>query len=150
LAWKKVDTSERARQLSDPQLRDSLLRMFNKPYWSRLWIVQEVFLAKDILVLDGCGLCWWKDIFRWFRFLEVFAFQNKDGVLRKSALDPMFTSPARRLVSNWVEWKESRNGYPLHQLLIMWPDQDCEDVRDKVFGVLGLMNSQHSKAFLAD
>jgi hypothetical protein len=82
LAWKKADTAERAHQLSHSELQDSLLRMFNRPYWSRLWIIQEVLLAKDIVVFDRCGLCWWKDIFRWFRFLEVFALQNKDGVLR--------------------------------------------------------------------
>jgi len=32
---------------------DALLDLFHRPFWSRIWILQEVMMATDLLVLYG-------------------------------------------------------------------------------------------------
>jgi Heterokaryon incompatibility protein (HET) len=47
-----ADSSERAALrtfILDPE--NCITQLFQKPYWSRVWIVQEVVLAKDLSIL---------------------------------------------------------------------------------------------------
>jgi hypothetical protein len=149
--WKSTDISAHAGPLSDSKLKESLLVLFNNPYWSRLWIVQEVCLASDVDILYELEMCPWANIVRWFQSSQDFAINTHDQVLRKSVADPLLTSPAFRLVRNSVTGKEqSSQGYPLHLVLVMWPDQECEDPRNRVFGVLGLTDWGGSAPLRAD
>lgn len=53
------------------------IAMSNDSYWSRLWIVQEVYLVKDILVLDRYRSCSWEDIMQWFYSLGHLGLTNE-------------------------------------------------------------------------
>lgn len=58
------------------------------------------------------------------------------------------------IASNWAAWKDRTGklgrGYPLHRVLLMWPDQQCEDSRDRVFGVIGMVDWGTSTPMSAD
>jgi hypothetical protein len=147
-------------QLSEPDFVEGLLNLYHRPYWSRVWIVQEVLFAREVMVIAGHNWCSWNDLEKHFSFLDLFSHSIEDKVVQKSALDPILTSPARRLFANKNEWTtrklnqarrgEQIVGYPLHKLIFMWPDQECEDVRDRVFGMLGLMDPESAVALAAD
>jgi hypothetical protein len=97
------------------------------------------------------GVCPWIKIAQWFQSFEGFAVSTSDQVYQKTVVDHLLTSPALRLVANWIAWKKRPDqGYPLHHLLTMWLDQECEDPRDRVFGVLGLTNWGNRAPLLAD
>jgi hypothetical protein len=48
--WESNHSSAHVRHSFDANVTDSLSAMFNHPYWSRLWVVQEVCLAKKVFV----------------------------------------------------------------------------------------------------
>jgi hypothetical protein len=45
-------------------------------------------------------------------------------------------------VSNKLAWTaHPRHFFSFEKLPIMWPEQECEDRRDRVFGILGLVSA---------
>jgi hypothetical protein len=51
--------------------RDALIALFNHGYWRRIWIVQEVVLPKDCLILCGNRSLWAGEITRFIKKLEL-------------------------------------------------------------------------------
>jgi hypothetical protein len=47
-------------------LVESLEALLNRPYWHRIWIVQEVLLARDIWIFCGTRILNWNELFSFF------------------------------------------------------------------------------------
>ncbi len=92
--------------------------VFARRYWTRLWILQEVILARDVIYMCGSKAC---------RQEEFCAFVEFTSVLNQS--------PAGHIL-RFRNRNEKRFG--LRELLEIGWQQQCEDPRDKVFGLLGL------------
>jgi hypothetical protein len=91
-----------------------------RPYWSRLWIVQEVILARDILVLCGSSMTSWS---RFEDFLKGdFLFWNSDS------------HPAGNLIRTRLETRAPL----LFEAILRFKENECKDPRDKVYGLVGL------------
>jgi hypothetical protein len=101
-----------------------LEEVLHNRYFTRLWIVQEVLLANIVYIV--CGNIWttWKEIRNWImllpphRFEELpdakWLFQQKDDTL-------------------WGGYQGS-----LFDCIDRFSHMDCENGRDKVYGLLGL------------
>lgn len=132
------------------QAQSALLALFRNPYWTRLWIVQEILLAKDVVIMCGDTLCQWTALTEFFRHIRAISLSSRDDTVHAS-LDPMLTSPANHIVANRDIWlSQEVRSYKLAELLVMWPGQECEDPRDRVFGLLGLLSQQPGMVFSAD
>jgi hypothetical protein len=139
------------KELASKSLSSALLALFTRQYWKRVWIIQEFLLATDLTILCGKDTCRWSELARLYRSLGAVSLSSGPsfpGLYR--LVDPILASPAGEIVSNRIAW-ESRHHYSLVQLVLMWPKQQCEDVRDRVFGLLGLVSLWHSESpVLAD
>jgi hypothetical protein len=83
-------------ELSTPKLGPSLIVLFTRQYWKRLWIVQEALLATDLVFL--CG----NDVFRWSSLATLFQLLGAVSISSGSIfhginelVDPLLASPAR-------------------------------------------------------
>ena len=47
-----------------PDHRREILQILSRPYWDRLWIIQEFLLAREILLFYGDDHFWGQDLFR--------------------------------------------------------------------------------------
>jgi len=105
-----------------------------RPYWTRLWIIQEVNLASDAHI--QCG----SDCISW----QVF----KDFVISSQSNDPDYPvaggfqkkfgqreDPMSNLL--WFHWENEDYGY-LSFLCYMFNESQCEKAIDKVFGLRAL------------
>jgi hypothetical protein len=72
-------------------------KLLYHPYWTRLWILQEIVLAKHILVLYGSDLCTWE---------ELATCENRALL---SILD-FADAPARGAIKRRRIWKDLRHG----------------------------------------
>lgn len=116
---------------------DALGKLCCRSYWSRLWIIQEVVLASDLLV--QCG----KMIFSWQLFSKACShFRNP---LYRSARQHIFTiikSAPFMLDGRRSERRKSLciqdQAAPLAELLIQFYHSSCRDLRDKIFGLRSL------------
>lgn len=88
------------------------------PYWKRLWVVQEVKLAKRLTFLTDQ---WSLDITTLRSFLQ--------------------TRLGHQLVSSGIHWLTQPSFLPLalFDVLASTADSKCEDPRDKIFGLQSLL-----------
>lgn len=148
-----------------PRLRNALQALFRRAYWSRLWIVQEIKLAKEVIVRCGTRKVLWKQIISTVGPLcEVSGLGiSISHVLMSSRSE--IVSPATRTLFmddrdsgfyrqygdedfalvNAMEYLFGKGGASTYdrtlQLLksiYMYCEFNCVDVRDKVYGLLGL------------
>jgi hypothetical protein len=137
----------------------SARKLLARPYWKRAWVTQEIILSKMVLVVCGPGFipcpCIW-DVATWLCKIE--------GLPRPSFADEMLwrqlsTAFGRNLLG-WtaamdvirlsafsrriqVEADKSGPKWPLvwRQLVVETQTQQATDPRDKLYSVLGLLNS---------
>lgn len=98
--------------------------LFDNAYWTRLWIIQEVLLAKTLVLLCGRKAVPWSDLERFW----------------KTSLGQSEQTPAERLIamshtSKTIQEKRFR----FLELVDAFCANDCQDPRDVVFGLQGLV-----------
>ena len=116
----------RSRGLKDAwDWQDAMLDLAHRPYWSRMWIVQELMLAQDVHLLCGDRLVCWTDF--------------------RSALVAQETAHAHEYLQctscafPFLKAKSSTAGDDLAALLRTYCRSACRDIRDKVFAILNLL-----------
>ncbi|KAM0449927.1 hypothetical protein ACHAO4_007229 [Trichoderma viride] len=111
-------------------------------WWSRTWVVQEIWLAKDAILVCGDSSLKWKTFKKAMEYQEAW---DDMGCLVRGT-------------KRWEIWStlKSRYGLAIHisqkRLLgsrlsdILWNtwDRDVTDPRDKVFAILGLVGENYS------
>jgi hypothetical protein len=101
----------------------------SNPYWQRLWIVQEVLLSRKLVVAWGSYITDWQ----WFAELMF-----RNGLHSRSR------PPEGVFLSNLILGRQMRKPNGRHDLtwsqaLEVSRGTRCEDPRDKVYGLLGLI-----------
>jgi hypothetical protein len=128
--------NRRSKSLSDLFL--GLSTFCNLPYWSRLWIVQEVLLAKELILCFG-------DNARTTQSWDVItqARSSLDQIPALWKLDASINTPIETLKQSLsFQLDRLREGnvrhWPLHKLLEITENSHCRDQKDKIYGLLGL------------
>ena len=60
--WWKRWLSRKSNVVISKQVDAGLRGLFQSSYWERLWIIQEVCLAKDLVLFCGAAVMTWPDI----------------------------------------------------------------------------------------
>lgn len=101
------------------------------PYWLRLWIVQEVTLARNhAKVIQGSHL-FQADVLKSMRSLSIVGLEHDKRAAREifEALIPD--------VDTDIAWTKGRD---LGGLLELFALQQCQDPKDRIYGLLGLLD----------
>ena len=106
---------------------EGLNRFFRDPYWRRLWIVQEIMLARYIRLMCGETLLTWDELRRFC----------SSGIKRH-------TGVVRQIVPPQVVWLAehalSARTYNFTSPLRTFCSNECHDARDKVYGLQGMLD----------
>ncbi|KAF2123036.1 heterokaryon incompatibility protein-domain-containing protein [Lophiotrema nucula] len=124
---------------SSEKLR-ALCRLFKRPWWTRIWVVQELSLAKQDRAVVRCG----KHTAPWLEFLvAAYAIDNfwdmVCGIIWNKYQDETVEGH-----QHGIRMAQCRNvdstlpGFTLLELLNQHRDCAATDPRDKVYGLLGL------------
>lgn len=97
-------------------------------YWSRTWIIQELLLAKEVHFLYGLECANWLDLIKRYRVVTALEFSLDESV---EAVAPLAIGGGSK--------EEDRT---LINILILSHNSMCEDPRDRVFAILGLLPDQ--------
>lgn len=103
-----------------------------KPYWRRLWIIQELFHARYAVFI--AGRTWVNDVKLRKRLM---LFQMLDTSVMGTIFSARF----------WPK-NGSVQLMPLFKTLLEFRNSDCEDPRDKIYGLMSLV--QHDQRFQID
>jgi hypothetical protein len=110
--------------------------MVGNPYWSRMWIVQEVFISANLTLMYGAHC------FRYptMKALGQFAYYKETS---------NFTPP--RIYELWDERQRSDKGRDMNlSRALRYIEGECFDVRDKVYAVLGAVKTEQRKLISID
>lgn len=108
--------------------------LFDRPYWSRIWVIQEVLLSKKAMVILGNTTIPLQPLLK-ARLLEP------DGSERKFSLPP------------WLRLGRSLPIRDFQGLLKLLTDTSkclATDPKDMVFALLGLVQGAHLEGLVAD
>ena len=114
--------------LETENLFNALRHLFQRPYWSRLWVVQEILLARTWRI--ACG----------DKLVDEESFMT--SISNPKVAD--IVSPAV-----WTTNRERSTGAQgsrlrfLHRVLRTLAHLDCEDPKDKIFGLQALVKSRN-------
>jgi hypothetical protein len=117
-------------------LRSAAQALLNRDYWSRMWIVQEVLLAKRLLIFVGRSSLiidarreWRMTTYRWILLASSLQSIQSEQFKSLGIIKAILTNPA---------FYRNLKADTMNELVDTWADQECTDRRDKVFALLGL------------
>jgi len=112
----------------------AIFALCEKEYWRRIWIVQEVLLAKEVKILCG-GRC-----VQWIKLqqllIDLQAISDRGRSLHVVGAPAVLDSPAAIIIRAKAQW--NGDPQPLTLLLEQYHRQHSTDVRDKVYALHGL------------
>lgn len=129
------------RKVYDPDYYEHLLHLLTIPWFSRVWIIQEVSLAHDAVVHCGNSQIQWMTMLKalWLLnqgdYLNFISWHDVSRTMDETlpALDFFITT----CVENW----RSTEGSDLFNLLVRHRSALASNPLDKVYGLLGLVTN---------
>ena len=119
--------------LGEGEVGEALVALVNRPYFMRMWIVQEIILARQIIMYCGYRSVLWSK-------LSILLDCIKDPDLFRNVsyetASKINDSLAMDLHQNRKKWQERKTS--LEELLSSYPQSQCRDPRDKVYSLLGI------------
>ncbi|KAF2828583.1 HET-domain-containing protein [Ophiobolus disseminans] len=120
----------------------AVLSLCERVYWRRIWIVQEIMLAKDATVLCGNHRVGFTELQHLISDLQTIS--DRGRAMHITGVSDVLDSPATTIVKAKSEWDGSPQ--PLTTLLEQYHNQQSTDVRDKVYALHGLAHNSDAIA----
>jgi hypothetical protein len=131
--------------LTDPTLGDFLLALdslYLRPYWDRIWIVQEVFSARKSMVYCGSNSISWTRLIKAADFIQQQIKSIGASRLTSPTTSRVMASEGPNVLE--VPWDIDTKRLPdLFEMLLRFRDSVSADPRDKVYGIVGLTAARH-------
>ncbi len=117
----------------------AILSLYNRPYWSRLWILQEICLAKKLRVHCGTNSVTWEQFNHFWMHFRRHVGVDRGVSENYSGLGTSYAIPEG--LERLMDMMHRRTCFSgmLHLLKVSQHLQ-CWDVKDRVFGLLGLVH----------
>jgi hypothetical protein len=152
IEWKRSTLTRQKKDLlrfsfTTQRTKNAIQHLFSRPYWSRLWVIQEVKLARDIYVLCGRKKTPWhllkgfveqqagrKGIRSGLISLDAALLVLGHGIRYVRDTHPMFVN----------EYEYNRGSHQrLRQNIYMYCHSQCTDPRDKIYAFKGLLGEDN-------
>ncbi|KAF7959204.1 hypothetical protein EAE96_002719 [Botrytis aclada] len=142
LGWHTAEWKDKASGWVDESnehcanLREHMELMLERPWFRRIWILQEVANARQATTVH-CGN----------RFVSVTIFSQFPALI---ALNPAKHCQSVLDIMSGISRKESwwAQGQKLHTLLVKFRESEATDDRDKIYALLGISSDAHRSKIL--
>ena len=112
----------------------NILSICENPYWRRMWIIQELMLAKRIAVLCGLLDLAWCKLFELLQDLLLVKKCSREVHIPHTMR--LLESPAMGIVQAKTTWNNAP--LPLSRLLNLYHNHEATNTLDRVYALLGL------------
>ncbi|KAL2068136.1 hypothetical protein VTL71DRAFT_16234 [Oculimacula yallundae] len=115
--------------LTRSRIQSAFLAISRRPYWTRLWIIQEILSASSIDLLCGSKTLAWASFSPGLESIGNLKFSPDSNIC---ASTPAYAIAAKHSYQN--------QSYAIQDLvdLCCRCDSQCEDVRDKIYGLVSI------------
>jgi hypothetical protein len=132
--WMKTDDFTAREVFRDPAILKGFIFIRDHDYWTRLWIVQEVILSLDVSVYI------YDRVYPWDAFVQYYNLAIRSTNQRKYFDDEYIRRQLNSSTINGLDRQRRVVSTARHfsDLLAAFYNCKCFDIRDRVFGLLGL------------
>ncbi|EEU40601.1 uncharacterized protein NECHADRAFT_75911 [Fusarium vanettenii 77-13-4] len=148
------DNASRAAYSADrATVWQGIVNLSKRRYWTRIWIVQEITVARDVEIFCGSEVVPWSTfaaackspphhVTAWTSDLwaplaeDKGVGQNGEQTKRHCATSELFHSTMYGLIRSQRRWPTHRESFAT--LYQRYKDSGCEDGRDRIFALLGI------------
>jgi len=123
---------------------DGLLDLSSRPYWRRVWILQEFAVARDVHIMCGSGTLQWEQFYYVYQLLGL---DKKASMSLRLTFSPFLENAMQRIFNTRQRFhKKDRISaqykltleFLLMQTSIVGTSMASTDPRDKIYALLGL------------
>jgi hypothetical protein len=123
---------------------DGLLDLSSRPYWRRVWILQEFAVARDVHIMCGSGTMQWEQFYYVYQLLGL---DKKASMSLRLTFSPFLENAMQRIFNTRQRFhKKDRISaqykltleFLLMQTSIIGTSMASTDPRDKIYALLGL------------
>lgn len=129
------------------EVEQAMRRFVRRPYWYRMWIIQEFILAQNVVILCGHEGAWWKDLAHFWHDTKLV--HGAEGVRELSfGLSTQSPSPTGLAAIIFARRSRGDNVFPrigplsVHKLMTTFSYGKCSDNRDRIYALLALIEPQ--------
>ncbi|KAN0113319.1 HET domain containing protein [Hyaloscypha variabilis] len=129
---------------------EAIIKLYRRPYWDRIWVVQEVISAKKATVM--CG----KYRIDWLKFQTVQKYlwsHHKRDLVRLEYEEPTLSGLSiGPKGGNTMELPQplSSSDPDINALLTTFWPKKASDPRDKIYALVGLSSARNDSRFVID
>jgi hypothetical protein len=130
-----------------------LYKLFYRNYWWRVWVIQEVSLARSITILCGRDTFPWSDLVLIQETLATHHLKEIDAIAhQRQELDFLRVSIESRGPRAMLLSEDNQHGErpDLAQTVLKHRFKEASDPRDMVYSLVGLSTAQHDDRFVLD
>ncbi|TLD19610.1 hypothetical protein PspLS_09620 [Pyricularia sp. CBS 133598] len=129
----------------------SLYRFLSRPYWGRMWIVQELAVAQECWVLCGSIRRSFSDYISLpAKLLPLMRLEDLENSVSGEAADLAGTLTFTQMIDAVCQFRDNDCEIDLRGALEFLPGHVCSDPRDKVYAILGLCGEATRFAIVPD
>jgi hypothetical protein len=149
----RADAEAWARKiLTDPESKiflSALCILFLRPYWDRIWIIQEVFSARKRTVYCGSNSISWARLIKARDYiLHLCETTGASRITSTNFTKVMATEGPKSII---IPWNVDTQSLPdLLEMLLSFRTKISTDPRDKVYGITGLTSTRNNRGFTVD
>lgn len=139
-----IDGDDDIEVISDRELEDALRYLDERPYWNRIWVIQEMVVAKNLTLMCGD------------HFIDWLTFAGFHSLVHSGSIEwPQMKADGWVVRSTWNDTISRIKTWPcfkvdLSLVLELSRTSLATDERDKVFALLGLVDTGAGQHIAAD
>ncbi|KAE9369160.1 HET-domain-containing protein [Stipitochalara longipes BDJ] len=148
----KRTVADLLRDTRNTQGLEEIIKLFRRPYWKRIWVVQEVISAKKATVM--CG----KYTINWLKLQTVqnYLWSHHDRyILRLEFEEPTLSGLALEIGRQGTKAMElpptfSSGDPDINALLSTFWVKQASDPKDRIYALIGLSSARNDSRFVVD
>ena len=124
--------------LAHPRSYARFCKVDSMQYWGRVWIIQEVLLAKDAVVMIA------NDLFQWMEFASFLLRVAKALCCGSPTIRPKLLALTLASVTKTlnevpsISRQEKLNGWGFARIMNFFQTQQCSEIKDRFYGICGI------------
>lgn len=117
-----------------------LMNLSQQTYWTRLWIVQELVRAKELLLMWGDEQIPWKELAAAFHTIQLNTLFIRTSEARFAPWDAIALSAPFQI---WLQRDGTRPKQSLLELMEAYRGSECSVPHDKAYALTGISTDSH-------
>lgn len=115
--------------------------LFQRPYWRRMWVIQEIIHAKTLTVWCGSQRVDWPVLDQ--LYLTMKTLQEENQLENHPSATEILRSPALVMVWQRAHWRHPETPTPKLQTLVeTFQGWECTDIRDKIYALVSMADQK--------